>query len=162
MTRYVKLNNGKITEAPVNYTTENTTYLNFNKSVELMTEHGFKPLVEAEKPDYLYLISYEETADEIREVVTRDTEREAALIAEHQAALQQQFFQTSLGYIKRTVTMKDGSTKNFLCDILPLLEVGVPILSYSAEGEQSKVNVTQEFITECKNQLLIDFYGVEQ
>lgn len=162
MTKYVKLNNGVITEAPVNYTTENTTFLNFNKSVELMTEHGFKPLIEAEKPDYLYLITYEETANEIREVITRDTEREAAIAAEQQAALLAQFFQTSLGYVKRSVTMKDGRTKDFLCDILPLLEVGVPILTYSAAGEQSKVNVTQEFINECKNQLLIDFYGVEQ
>ena len=162
MTIYAKLKNGVPKFAPVNYTAENTTYLNFNKSVELMTEHGFKPLIEAEKPDYLYIISYEETAEEIREIITRDTEREAEIERQRQEELQRQFFNTSLGYIKRTVTMQDGSTKDFLCDILPLLEVGVPILTYSAEGVQSKVNVTQQFITECKNQLLFDFYGVEQ
>ena len=160
MTIYAKLNDGVPKFAPVNYIANGTTYLNFNLDVELMTEYGFKLLIEAEKPDYPYIVSYEETAEEIREVITRDTEREAAIAAEHQAALQRQFFNTSLGYIKRTVTMQDGSTKDFLCDILPLLEVGVPILIYSASGVQSKVYVTQEFISECKNQLLIDFYGV--
>lgn len=162
MTKYAKLKDGVIEFAPVNFTVENSTYLNFNKSVELMVEYGYKKFIEAQRPEYPCIISYEETSDEIREVITRDAEREAAIAQQRQEELQRQFFNTSLGYVKRTVTMKDGSNKDFLSDILPLLEEGVPILTYSAEGVQSKVNVTQEFINECKNQLLVDFYGVEQ
>jgi hypothetical protein len=74
--------------------------------------------------------------------------------------LANQFFNTSLGYVRRQVTMKDGSTRDFLTDILPLLAVGVPILVYSSELEQSRVLVTEPFINECKQQLLTDFYGV--
>lgn len=70
------------------------------------------------------------------------------------------FFNTSLGYVRREVTMKDGSKKDFLSDILPLLQVGVPILTYTKDLEQNKVLTTQQFIDECKQQMLTDFYGV--
>lgn len=70
------------------------------------------------------------------------------------------FFKTSLGYVRRSVTMKTGETKDFLADILPVLEVGVPILTYTKNLKQNKVNVTSEFLQECKAQILTDFYGV--
>ena len=70
-----------------------------------------------------------------------------------------EFFNTSLGYVKRKVTMKDGTTKDFLTDILPLLQSGIPVLTYSKELEQIKSLVTDEFIEECKKQLMKDFYG---
>lgn len=79
--------------------------------------------------------------------------------AEADAEFNKQFFNTSLGYVRRKVTMKDGSTKDFLSDILPLLAPGVPVLTYTRELEQSKVIVTEQFINECKQQVLIDFYG---
>lgn len=69
------------------------------------------------------------------------------------------FFNTSLGYVRRTVTMKDGSTCKFLTDILPQLEPGVPVLTYTRQLEQSRVQSTEQFIQECKQQLFIDFYG---
>lgn len=81
--------------------------------------------------------------------------------AEEDAEFNKQFFNTSLGYVRRSVTMKDGSKKDFLTDILPLLQVGVPVLTYTRELEQSKVLVTEKFINECKQQLLTDFYGGE-
>lgn len=82
-------------------------------------------------------------------------------------AFNESFFNTSLGYIRRKVTMKDGSTKDFLTDILPLLQVDVPIISYDKPDftvdEMPKQNtdklVTEEFINECKQQVLKDFYG---
>lgn len=84
-----------------------------------------------------------------------------------ETAFNEEFFNTSLGYIRRKVTMKDGSTKDFLTDILPLLQAGVPIISYDkpdfTTGEMPKQNtdklVTEEFINECKQQVLKDFYG---
>lgn len=72
---------------------------------------------------------------------------------------EREFFETSLGWVRRQVTMQDGTVKNFLTDILPLLVVGVDVLTYDTELNQSKVTVTNEFLNECKNQLLQDFYG---
>lgn len=82
-------------------------------------------------------------------------------------AFNEAFFNTSLGYIRRKVTMKDNSIKDFLTDILPLLQPGVPIISYDKPDftieEMPKQNidklVTEEFINECKQQVLKDFYG---
>lgn len=78
---------------------------------------------------------------------------------EHQQFLKD-FFNTSLGWVRRQVTMQTGDTKDFLTDILPLLQVGIPILTYTEAGEQNKVIVTEEFLNECKQQVLRDFYGV--
>ena len=70
------------------------------------------------------------------------------------------FFNTSLGYVSRKVHMKDGSIKDFLSDILPLLQADVPIITYNIDGTQNVgVLVTSQFIEECKQQVLIDFYG---
>lgn len=70
------------------------------------------------------------------------------------------FFNTSLGWVRRKVSMQTGETKDFLADILPILQVGIPILTYTEEGEQMKVLVTEEFIDECKQQVIKDFYGM--
>lgn len=69
------------------------------------------------------------------------------------------FFNTSLGYVRRKVSMQTGETKDFLADILPILQVGIPILTYTEDGQQKKVLTTEKFIEECKQQVIIDFYG---
>jgi hypothetical protein len=79
---------------------------------------------------------------------------------EQEEEFNRQFFLTSLGYVRRTVTMQDNSHKDFLSDILPLLEVGVPVLTYSRDLVQKRVLVTEQFINQCKQQVLKDFYGV--
>jgi len=76
-----------------------------------------------------------------------------------QEQFEREFFNTSLGWVRRNVTMQDGSVKSFLTDILPLLVEEVEILTYDTELNQSKVAVTTEFLNECKQQLLKDFYG---
>lgn len=78
-----------------------------------------------------------------------------------QQILAEQFFNTSLGYVRRKVTMKDGTIRDFLSDVLPLLQTGVPVLTYTANLEQNRVLVTEQFINECKQQMLQDFYGVQ-
>lgn len=86
------------------------------------------------------------------------TEEEIAEIKQEQFL--KDFFNTSLGYVRRKVSMKDGSTKDFLTDILPLLQENVPIITYNADGTQNtEVMVTETFINECKQQVLRDFYG---
>lgn len=119
-----------------------------------------------------------ETSEEIYAVWCADKKRviykEGEIIinpdyeAEKQAELIEQFnkefFNTSLGYVRRSVMMKDGSSKDFLTDIVPLLQVGVQIITYSLNGaeltQNTGVTVTEQFITECKQQLFSDFYGI--
>lgn len=72
------------------------------------------------------------------------------------------YFNTSLGYVSRVVHKLDGTTEDFLNDTLPSLAVGVPIITYNVDGSQNtNVLVTEEFITECRQQKLKDFYGEE-
>ena len=55
--------------------------------------------------------------------------------------------------------MKTGEVKDFLADILPVLEVGVPVIFYDRDLNQSKKMVTEVFLAECKEQILKDFWG---
>ena len=73
---------------------------------------------------------------------------------------QRQFFNTSLGYIRRKPYVKGtGEYKDFLSDIVSGLKVGDTVLTYTAEGEQQIVTVTEQFIAECIHQYNLDFYG---
>ena len=79
-----------------------------------------------------------------------------------QEQFQRDFFNTSLGYVRRKVHMLTGEVKDFLTDIVPRLKEGVKIITYNIDGTQNlNVEVTQQFINECDNQLLIDFYGAQ-
>ena len=71
---YGKLIDGALEVAPKNYIDENNTILNFDLNEELMKEYGYKLVIEAVKPDYPYNLSYEETEDEIIEIVTPNME----------------------------------------------------------------------------------------
>ena len=83
------------------------------------------------------------------------------------------FFPTSLGYIRRKVSMATGETKDFLSDLLPSISLGlqmgqsVSIIAYEKpdfsketvkwEDLQKITTATLEFIQECFNQLNNDF-----
>lgn len=72
------------------------------------------------------------------------------------------FFETSLGYVKRKVSMQTGETRDFLFDIKPTLQVGIPIITYNLDGTQNlEVLVTEKFLTECDKQIYKDFYGTD-
>ena len=123
-----------------------------------------KPYSEQERVDFITLENRTNGYD-IRET---KTELQAWGYTEEEIEQQQQeqflkdFFNTSLGWVRRAVHMKDGSVKDFLSDILPLIQVGVPIITYNIDGAQNvNVLVTEEFIEECKQQVLIDFYGAQ-
>jgi hypothetical protein len=86
------------------------------------------------------------------------------------------FFNTSLGYIRRSVTMQDGSHKDFISDLLPAISMSVTagkavnILAYDRPPfdhditdwteYQHSVEVTAQFIQECFQQLSADFFPV--
>ena len=88
------------------------------------------------------------------------------------------FFNTSLGYVRRSVTMSDGGHKDFLSDLLPAIsmsvQAGTPvnILTYSRPPfdhdiedwteYQHKVVVTPQFIQECFIQLSNDFLPINE
>ena len=90
---------------------------------------------------------------------------------------EKEFFNTSLGWIRRKVSMKDGSTKDFLADLLLPIKAGMEIgqdvkiityntPDYSVEPDSAYMkslqvvkSATPEFIRECLFQTVQDFGG---
>ena len=121
-----------------------------------------KPYIEDERLNFIveqnhrlgYEIRETETALEAWGYTTEELEQQK------QEQLMKEFFNTSLGYVKRKVTMATGDTKDFLFDIKPTLKIGAPIITYNLDGTQNRgVAVTEEFLTECDRQVYFDFYG---
>lgn len=87
------------------------------------------------------------------------------------------FFQTSLGYVRRKVSMATGETKDFLSDLLPTISMGVQmgqpvtIITYNEPDFTQDVTdftslqeyktVTAQFVQECFLQLSNDFKPVQ-
>lgn len=106
------------------------------------------------------------------------TEEEVEALREQE--FNTQFFNTSLGYIRRKVNMKDGSKKDFLSDMLLQIKAGlelgntIKIITYKLpdfshelteeymESLQERKVVTPQFIAECLQQTVTDFYGNEE
>ncbi len=102
---------------------------------------------------------------------------ENELIESRKALFENEFFNTSLGWIRRKVNMKDGSKKDFLSDLLLQIKAGlelgqvVEIITYSQPdfsqeiseeymiSLQERKNATLEFIGECLNRTVMDFGG---
>lgn len=87
------------------------------------------------------------------------------------------FFQTSLGYVRRKVSMATGEIKDFLSDLLPTISMGVQmgqpvqIIAYDKPDFTQEITdwtvlqnvqtVTAQFVQECFLQLSNDFKPVE-
>lgn len=111
--------------------------------------------------------------DAENEDVIDNPEYEEIKASQREQEFHSQFFHTSLGYIRRQARMKDGKTKDFISDLIPLMEStpGIPIIAYKEPnftkevtedvliGLQVVVQSSPEFIKECKDQAIIDFYG---
>ena len=98
--------------------------------------------------------------------------------ARREADFNKSFFNTSLGYVRRSVTMADGNHKDFLSDLLPVISMGVQggqtvnILTYDKPPfdedvtdwteYQHQVVVTAQFIQECFLQLSNDFLPINE
>lgn len=98
---------------------------------------------------------------------------EEEIIAEREEQFERDFFLTSLGYIRRKVTMATGETKDFLSDLLPTISMAIQIgqevkvIAYDKpdftqeiiDWEQYQHNevVTAQFVQECFMQLSSDF-----
>ena len=95
-----------------------------------------------------------------------------------QADFEKAFFYTSLGYVRRSVTMADGSHKDFLSDLLSVISMGiqggqsVQIITYDKPPfdkditdwtpYQHHVAATVQFIQECFLQLNNDFLPINE
>ena len=125
-----------------------------------------------EKVKKLVPQTHKETVTVYKPVINPNYEEEQAAIRE--ANFDKAFFNTSLGYIRRAVTMQDGSKKDFLSDLLPIISMSVnagqtvSVLAYDRPPfdeditdwtqYQHSVEVTAEFIQECFLQLSTDFF----
>ena len=83
------------------------------------------------------------------------------------------FFKTSLGYIRRKVSMATGETKDFLSDLLPSISLGlqinqnISVITYKEpdftketidwEALQEVKTIDENFVKECFIQLNNDF-----
>ena len=95
---------------------------------------------------------------------------------EREEQFNKDFFNTSLGYVRRKVSMATGETKDFLSDLLPTISMGVQmgqpvtIITYNKPDFtqeitdwtvfQNEQTVTAEFVQECFMQLSNDFKPV--
>ena len=136
--------------------------------------------VEIEVPDYDEegnIIGYHtETITVKRLVPNPDWEEEEA--QRREAEFNKAFFPTSLGYVRRSVTMANGEKKDFLSDLLPVISMGVSqgqdvnILTYDKPPftedvtdwtiYQHQVVVTAQFIQECFATLANDFLPINE
>lgn len=98
--------------------------------------------------------------------------------AENEEGFKKEFFNTSLGWIRRNVSMATGDKKDFLTDLLPAIAQGlaygqaVQIIAYALPDFtkdltdeymitlQTKTNATAAFVQECFNQIAVDFAGI--
>ena len=172
--RYAKLVDNILEFAPKN----KGSIINYDLDVELMTADGYKEFVPVEIPqtNRRYHTTYNETENTITETIVYDETQEEADAREAEEREQEfktNFFNTSLGWIRRSVTMADGSHKDFLSDLLPAITAAVQsgqvvnIIAYTEPDYthdvedwtqyQNIVRPTLQFIQECLTQLGNDF-----
>lgn len=139
-----------------------------------------KPYTETEKIDFIvqynHRLGYEIQETETALEALGYTEEE--IIAQREAEFNIEFFNTSLGYIRRAVTMANGSRKDFLSDLLPAISASVQmgqtvyIITYNKPDfteevtdwtqYQNIVAATPQFIQECFIQLGNDFLPINE
>lgn len=128
-----------------------------------------------ETPTAYYALEANEIMQDEKPIVDPDYENKQA--EARKKLFKNEFFQTSLGWIRRKVNMKDGSTKDFLADLLLPIKAGLELgqkvviityktpdftIDYDEEyiiSLQEKKEATVGFIQECLMQTVADFGG---
>lgn len=124
---------------------------------------------------FMVYTSIEETTKKY-ELYNGEYLTEEEVIELRKAQFNKNFFPTSLGYIRRKVSMATGEIKDFLSDLLPTISMGVQmgnpieIITYNKPDFTQEVTdwtslqnaktVTMEFVKECFIQLSNDFKPV--
>lgn len=107
-----------------------------------------------------------------------DPEYEEKQAAKREAEFNAEFFQTSLGYIRRAVNMANGTKKDFLSDLLPAISMSVQtgqavnIIAYDKPDFTEEITdwtqyqhikqATPQFIQECFLTLSNDFLPINE
>lgn len=118
---YAKLIDGNLEFAPQN----KGSIINYNTNIELMKADGYKLFVEAERPitNRRYHIEYNETEDEIQEVVVYDETQEEAdereAIEEHERI--QALFMTRSDFFDGTIKAFGADSDELLTSIQAVL-----------------------------------------
>jgi len=165
-----------------NYYTISSKYVDGNV---ILKEYTVTPLSDEEIAQL-----QQEQQQELEEMQAQEAEQESireqqaqinaeleqqALIERRQADFNNNFFNTSLGYVRKEVNMADGSTKSFLYDLLPTITNAVlkgqqvqlivydEPQSYESDVDyvalQRQVIATAQFIQECMEEVSREFTG---
>ena len=152
-----------------------------------------KPCSDIERADFIVKYNHqaglqiEETDDAIFALLENEILKDGVpivnenyqneLIEKRRANFEQEFFNTSLGWIRRKVNMKDGSQKDFLSDLLLQIKAGlelgqeVSVITYLQPdfsqniteeymvSRQERKLANADFIQECLVQTVKDFVG---
>lgn len=152
-------------------------YTDFERA-DFIVEYNHKRgmLIEETEDGTLYALEKNEIM--VNGVAEINPNYEEELSAQRESLFNQEFFQTSLGWIRRQVNMKDGSKKDFLSDLLLQIKAGlelgqsVEIITYKQpdfsedinqaymQTLQEKKTATLEFVKECLMRTVSDFNGV--
>lgn len=132
-------------------------------------------VIEETKNGTLYALEKNEIM--VNEIPKINPNYEEELSEQRENLFNQEFFQTSLGWIRRQVNMKDGSKKDFLSDLLLQIKAGlelgqsVEIITYKQPDFSKEINeaymqtlqekktATLEFVKECLMRTVSDFNG---
>ena len=153
-------------------------YTDFERA-DFIVEYNHKRgmLIEETEDGTLYALEKNEIL--VNGVAEINPNYEEELSEQRESLFNQEFFQTSLGWIRRQVNMKDGSKKDFLSDLLLQIKAGlelgqsVEIITYKQpdfsedinqaymQTLQEKKTATLEFIKECLMRTVNDFNGVQ-
>lgn len=126
---YGKLENGALIEAPVNLELEDGTIIeNFNKSIYLMTKHGFKPITDTKpvydvRTQYCNFIDYAETEGGIRyiwEVVEIEPTEAEIQNQEAQKAMEM----LNMDFYNQVQTLSDEQAL-LVPTVFPIWQVGI-------------------------------------
>lgn len=139
--------------------------------IDFICEANNEGLLIFETDEYLRIIEVDEMLVEGQ--VIKNPDYEAEQVQTRQKQFETEFFNTSLGYIRRKVTMANGDTKDFLTDLLPSIAMGtqlnqpVSVITYIEPDFTEEITdwvkyqevklATAEFIQECFMQLNNDF-----
>ena len=151
----------------------NNTILDFN------SKYLDKDIIRVETSDEIYQAYKEDRNKVIYQdgVIILDPEYQAKQAQARKEVFTKDFFKTTLGYVRRKVSMATGETKDFLSDLLPTISMGVQmgqpvsIITYKEPdfttdeidwvALQEVKTVTAQFVQECFLQLSNDFKPVE-
>ena len=152
-------------------------YTDFERA-DFIVEYNHKRgmLIEETEDGTLYALEKNEIM--VNGVAEINPNYEEELSAQRENLFNREFFQTSLGWIRRQDNMKDGSKKDFLSDLLLQIKAGlelgqsVEIITYKQpdfsedineaymQTLQEKKTATLEFVKECLMRTVSDFNGV--